>query len=100
VLNNDTQIIKKFTSVDMFQDLMIDDEVHEQDIRYYWDEASKIKANCILRNVLSLEKLFNLKNKFRNLMNPKTNFSTMMHVLVNLRTPKQPKYINLGTCCS
>jgi hypothetical protein len=25
--------------------------------------------------------------------------STMMHVLVNLGTLEQPKYINLGTCC-
>jgi hypothetical protein len=33
-------------------------------------------------------------------MNTKTNNSTMMHVLVNLGTLEQPKYINPGTCCS
>jgi hypothetical protein len=50
--------------------------------------------------VLSLEKLFDLQTKFRKLMNPKMNNSTMMHFLVNLGTLEQPKYINLGTCCS
>jgi hypothetical protein len=33
-------------------------------------------------------------------MNPKINNSTMMHTLVDLGTLEQPKFINLGTCCS
>jgi hypothetical protein len=100
VFNNDTQIINFLTSFDVFQDSVIDDEAHEQDLQDYRDESSKTKANCIPKNVLSLEKLFDLQTKFRRLMNPKTNNSTMMHFLVNLGTPEQPKYINLGTCCS
>jgi hypothetical protein len=100
VFNNDTQIINFLTSSNVFQDSVIDDEAHEQDLQNYRDEASKVKENCIPRNVLSLEKLFNLQTKFKKLMNPKMKNSTMMHFLVNLGTPEQPKYINLGTCCS
>jgi hypothetical protein len=100
VFNNDTQIINFLTSSDVFQESVIDDEAHEQDLQSYRDEASKMKTNCIPKNVLSLEKLFDLQTKFRRPTNPKTNSSTMMHFLVNLGTPEQPKYINLGTCCS
>jgi hypothetical protein len=64
------------------------------------DEANKVKENCVPKNVLTLEKLFDLQSKFRRPANPKTNSSTMMHFLVNLGTSEQPKYVNLGTCCS
>jgi hypothetical protein len=86
VFNNDTQIINFLTNSDVFQDSVIDDEVHQQNLRDYWDEASKVKANCIPRNVLSLEKLFDLRTKFRKHINPKMNNSTMMHFQVNLGT--------------
>jgi len=45
--------------------------VHKQDLQNYWDEASKVKANCIPRNVLSLENMFDLQTKFMKLMNKK-----------------------------
>jgi hypothetical protein len=52
--------------------------------------VSKIKENCIPKNVLSLEKLFDLQTKFIKPMNMKTNNSTMMHFLVNLGTLNNP----------
>jgi hypothetical protein len=79
---------------------VIDDETHQQDLQNYRDETSKVKENCVPKNVLTLEKLFDLQTKFRRHANPKTNSSTMMHFLVNLGTSEQPKYVNLGTCCS
>jgi hypothetical protein len=39
---------------------VIDDEVHQQNLQDYRDEANKIKSNCIPRNVLSLENFFDL----------------------------------------
>jgi len=60
VFNKDTQIINFLTSLDVFQDYVIDDEIHQQDPQNYWDEASKFKANCVPKNVLTLEKLFDL----------------------------------------
>jgi hypothetical protein len=50
--------------------------------------------------VLSLDKLIDLHTKFKTPMNPNTKSSTMMHTLENLGTLEQPKFINLGTCCS
>jgi len=79
---------------------MIDDETHQQELQTYQYEAGKVKANCVPNNVLTLEKLFYLQLKFRRPANPKINSLTMMHFLVNLGTYEQPKYINLGTCCS
>jgi hypothetical protein len=35
VFNNDTQIINFLTSSDVFQDSMIDDEVHQHDLQEY-----------------------------------------------------------------
>jgi hypothetical protein len=66
VFNDDSQIIDFLTNTDIFQDSVIDDEVHKHNLQDYQDEASKIKANCIPRSVLSLEKLFDLQTKFRN----------------------------------
>jgi hypothetical protein len=78
---------------------VIDDEVHQQELRTYREETNNIKTNCVLKNVLAFENLFDLQSKFRRPANPKTNSSTMMHFLVNLGTFEQPKYVNLGTCC-
>jgi hypothetical protein len=55
--------------------------------------------NFVSKNILTLEKLFDLQSKFRRLANPKSNSSTMMQFLVNLGTYEQPKYVNMGTCC-
>jgi hypothetical protein len=100
VFDNDSQIINFLTSSDTFQDSVIDDEVHQQELQTYREETNKVKTNCVPKNVLTLEKLFDLQSKFRRPANPKTNNSTMMHFLVNLGTSEQPKYVNLGTCCS
>jgi hypothetical protein len=100
VFDSDAQIINFLTSSDTFQDAVIDDETHQQELQTYQEEANKVKTNCVPKNVLTLEKLFDLQSKFRRPSNPKTNSSTMMHFLVNLGTSEQPKYVNLGTCYS
>jgi hypothetical protein len=100
VFNNDTQIINFLTNSDVFQESVIDDEAHEQELHTYRDEVGKIKTNSIPKSVLLIEKLFDLQTKFRRPTNPKTNSSTTMHFAFNLGTYEQPKYKNLGTYCS
>jgi hypothetical protein len=78
---------------------VIDDEVHEQDLWDYQDEASKIKANCIPKMCYHLKSclIYKLSSEAYE---SKDNNSTMMHFSGESRDPEQPKYINLGTCCS
>jgi hypothetical protein len=99
VFYSDMQIINFLTSSDTFQDLVIYDEVHQQELQNYREETNKIKTNCVSRNILTLDKLFYLHSKFRMPTNPKTNHSTMMHFFKNLGTPEHPNYVNLGACC-
>ena len=44
--------------------------------------------------------MFDLNNKFRRLANVKTHNSSMQFELVNLGSDAEPKYVNLGKCCS
>jgi hypothetical protein len=73
VFNNITQIINFLTSLDVFQDYVIDDKIHQQDLQNFQDEASKVKANFIPNNVLTLKNLFDLQTKLKRPANPNTN---------------------------
>jgi len=86
VFDSATKIINFLTSSDTLQDAVIYDETHQQELRTYRKEANKVKTNCVPKNVLTLEKLFDLQSNFRRPTNPNTNNSTMMHFLVNLAT--------------
>ena len=44
--------------------------------------------------------MFDLNSKFRKPANVKTNSSSMEYELLNLGTEVEPKYVNLGKCCS
>ena len=50
--------------------------------------------------VRTLEEMFDRHRKFRKPSNIKTNSSSMQYKLVNLGMEVEPKYVNLGTCCS
>jgi hypothetical protein len=99
LFDNDTQIINFLISSDTFQYAMIYDETHQQELQTYQEEKNKIKTDCFLKNVLALEKLFDLQSKIGRPTSLNNDNSTMMHFLVNLGTFEQPKYVNLGTCC-
>ena len=47
-----------------------------------------------------MEQMFDLDNKFRNPVNVKTHSSSLQFELINLGTEAEPKYVNLGKCCS
>ena len=44
--------------------------------------------------------MFDLNNNFRRLANAKMHNSSMQFELVNLGSEAEPKYVNLGKCCS
>lgn len=98
VFNDDSWILNFLTSVSTFKDGVIDNEKHEENIQECRDETSDTEAILVPKSVLSLEKLFDLQSKFRTIVKAKTNSAIMTHTLINLGTPKNPKF-NLGTCC-
>ena len=57
-------------------------------------------GNFICKRVRTLERMFDLDNKFRKTVNVKTHSSSLQFELINLGTEAEPKYVNLGKCCS
>ena len=70
---------------------MIDDEEHQANLQ---------SGNFMPKGVKTLEGLFDLNSKFKKPANVKTNSSSMQYELINLGTEAEPKYVNLGKCCS
>ena len=69
------------------------------------DEANHEKylsnpSNIIPKSVISLEKFYDLQDKFRKTTNCKTQSSTMNYTPVNLGSEQEPRCINLGIHCS
>lgn len=77
------------TNAEVFKDAAIDKE--EADLR---------KGNPLPKGVVTLEKLFDLHNRFRGPPNTKTHSSTLLHEQINLNTESDPKYVNLGMGCT
>ena len=97
VFEDDEQIINFLHSEDTFKGLVIDDEQHEALLQAS-TSASKEKleqSNIIPKNIVKLEKLFDLQEKFRRPTNTKTRSSTLLYEAVNLSTEQDPKNINL-----
>ena len=44
--------------------------------------------------------MFDLDNKFKNPANVKTHSLSLQFELINLGIEAEPKYVNLGKCCS
>ena len=91
VFDDDQQILEFLTNDENFKDSVIDDEEHQANIQ---------SRNFMPKGVTTLEGLFDLNNKFRRPTNVKTNSSSMQCKLIHLGTEVEPKYVNLGKCCS
>ena len=76
---------------DTFKGAIVDDEEHQAELKY---------GNFIPKGVRTLEKMFDFDNKFRKLVNVKTHSSSLQFKMINLGTEAEPKYVNLGKCCS
>ena len=76
---------------DTFKGSIIDDEEHQAELKF---------RNFIPKGVRTLEQMFHLEKKFRRPANFKTHSSSLQFELINLGTEVEPKYVNLGKCCS
>ena len=79
------------TNDENFKGVVIDEEEHQVNLR---------SGNFTPKGVRTLEEMFDLNNKFRRPTNIKTHSSSMQFELVNLGSEAEPKYVNLGKCCS
>ena len=72
--------------------MAIDEDDHEKSL--------SDPSNIIPNSVISLEKFYDLQDKFRQATNCKTRSSTLNYTPVNLGTKKDPHFINIGIHCS
>jgi len=76
---------------------MIDEDMHEKSLQYTTNDN---KVNPIPKGVVSLEKLYDLRNCFKGPRNTKTHSSTLMHKQINLGIERDLKFVNLSMCCT
>ena len=91
MFDDDPQVLEFLTNDENFKGAMIDEEEHQANLR---------SGIFIPKGVITSEGMFNLNNKFRNPANFKMHSSSMQFELVNLGSEAEPKYVNLGKCCS
>ena len=96
VFDDNEQFINFLTNDETFKDSVIDDEEHQENLQ----NGEMTKGNFMPKGVRTLEGMFDLHKKFRNTTSVKTNSSSMQYELINLGTEAEPKYVNLGKCCS
>jgi hypothetical protein len=100
VFKYDEQTINFLHFEDTFKGSVIGDEQHEA---LFQDSALEEKpepSNTMPKNIVKLEKLFDLWEKFKRLTNTKTRSSSLLYEVVNLGTEQSPKNINLGKNCT
>jgi ribonuclease HI len=107
VFDDDQQIINFLHMEDTFQDAVIDEGTHDENLRDFTvisdprsPESSSELVNSIPKSVVRLEKFYDLHDKFRGVVNCKTNSSSLLYETVNLGTRDNPQNINLGKGCS
>ena len=100
VFEDDEQIINFLHSEDTFKGSVIDDEQHEALLQASASEEKPEHSNIIPKNIVRLEKLFDLQEKFKRPTNTKTRSSTLLYEAINLGTEQDPKNINLGKNCT
>ena len=91
VFDDDQQILEWLTNDETFKGAIIDDEEHQAELKF---------DNFIPKGVRTLERMFDLNDKFRRPVNVKTHSSSLQFDLINLGTEIEPKYVNLGKFCS
>jgi ribonuclease HI len=96
VFEDDERIINFLHSEDTFKGSVIDDEQHESLLQASTSEDKPKYSKAMPKNIVRLEKLFDLQEKFRRPTNTKTRSSTLLYEVVNLGTKQDPKNINLG----
>ena len=93
---DDEQIINFLHSKDTFKGSVIDDEQHEALLQALASEEKPEHKNTMPKNIVRLEKLFDLQEKFKRPTNTKTSSSSLLYEFFNLGTEQDLKNINLG----
>jgi hypothetical protein len=96
VFDDDQQIIKFLHMEENFQGAVIDEHMHDDNLR----DFTVIKDPRTPESVVRLEKFYDLQDKFKKLVNYKTNSSSLSYEKVNLETKDNLQCINLGVGCS
>lgn len=84
-------------NANIFKDAVIEEDEHNKVVQ---EASNAMKGNTMPKGVLSLDNLYGLHNRFRGPINTNTQSSKLSYEQVNLGTQEDPKYVNLGTCCS
>jgi hypothetical protein len=107
VFYDDQQIISFLHMEDTFRGSVIDEGTHDKDLHNFMvisdprsPKSTSDLVNSILKYVVRLETFYDMHEKFRKLVNCKTNSSSLTHEKVNLGTKDNPQCINLGMGCS
>ena len=95
VFEENKQIINFLHSEDTFKGSVIDDEQHEALLQASTSKEKPENSNIVPKNIVRMEKLFDLQEKFRRPTNTKTRSSTLLYEAMNLGTKQDPKNINL-----
>ena len=85
---------------DTFKGSVIDYEKHEALLQALASEEKLENSNGIPKNIIEMEKPFDLQDKFRIPTNTKTNNSSLLSKVVNLSIEHNPHNINLGKNCT
>ena len=79
VFEDDEQIINFLHSEDTFKGSVIDDEQHEALLQSSASKEKPKHSNGMPKNIVGMEKLFDLQDKFRRPTNTKTSISSLLY---------------------
>jgi ribonuclease HI len=107
VFDDDQQIINFLHMEETFQDVVIDEQTHDDNLHDFTvipnpksPEALSDMVNFTPKSIVRLEKFYDFEDKFKKMVNYKTNSSSLSYEKVNLGTDENPQCINLGLGCS
>ena len=99
IFEDDEQIINFLHSEDTFKGLVINDEQNEALLQASSSKDKPEYSNVMPKNIIKMDKLFDLWDKFKKPTNRKINSSSLRYEAINLGTKQNPQNINLGTNC-
>ena len=90
IFEYDEQIINFLHSKDTFKGSIIDDELHKALLKALVLEDKLEYINVMPKNIIMLEKLFDLQAKFKRPTNMKISNSSLRYEAINLGTDQNP----------
>ena len=100
IFDDEKKIINFLHSKDTFKGSIIDDEQHESLLQASALDDNPKYNNTMPKNIIRMEKLFNLQDKFKWSTNTKTISSPLEYEATNLDTEQNTQNINIGTNCT